>query len=294
MSRALNKKRWGVFLEGGMSPEESAELAARIRGGCEDSEDFLADTTGDPIDVLHGVHDSLFGDEAVLTDEQVDTAYADVMGRIGTMGAKKRRRHLGPWHNELPFSMTSVPKPKRPKRRGTDSGRRRVAMMGGAVVTAFLAIWLNPVADLQSKWDGAKGTTTAEQAVAPEVGMSFAVARSGKVIRPGRTGTSVSSEADLLFRFRVTGGPAYVYLVRVQGANPELVWPPAGSPAQAIDGEKDLEVDGVVQGVPMAEYLGNVHFVAVASRTLLAQPEIGPWADAGTDTVMVKVEKEGR
>lgn len=124
--------------------------------------------------------------------------------------------------------------------------------------------------------------------------MSFAVARSGKVIRPGRTGTSVSSEADLLFRFRVTGGPAYVYLVRVQGANPELIWPPVGAPAQAIDGEKDLEVDGIVQGVPMAEYLGNVHFVAVASRTPLAQPEIGPWADAGTDTVMVKVEKEGR
>ena len=243
--------------------------------------------------MLHGVHASEFGDEAVLTDEEVDVAYADVMERLGTVGAKKRRKHLGPWHDELPFSMSSVPPPKRPKRRGTDSARKRFAMMAGTVVTVFLAIWLNPVADLQRQWDGNKGAAPMESG-APEVGVSFAVARSGKVIRPGRTGTTVSSEADLLFRFRVTGGPAHVYLVRVQGASPALVWPPAGAPAQPFDGEKDLEVDGVVQGVPMGEYDGNVHFVAVASREPLSNPEIGPWTDAGTDTVMVKVDKEVR
>ena len=294
MSRPLNKKRWGAFLEGRMSPAESGELAARLQAGCEDSEDFFSDHTGDPVDMLHGVHDAQFGDEAVLTDEQVDEAYAAVMERLGTVGTKKvKKKHVGPWHQELPFSMTSVPKPKRPKRRGTDEARKRFAMVGGAMVTVALALFLNPVADLQRKWDGTKGATTAEAGV-PEVGMSFAVARSGKVIRPGRTGTTVSSQADLLFRFRVTGGPAYVYLVRVQGASPELVWPPAGAPAQPFDGEKDLEVDGVVQGVPMGEYDGNVHFVGIASKTPLAQPEIGPWTDAGTDTVMVKVEKEAR
>lgn len=293
MGRPLNQKRWGAFLEGRLPDDEAADLAARLRAGCEDSEDFLIDRVGDPVDVLHGVHDDLFGDDAVLDEREIDAAYASVMERLGTLGAKKPRKHLGPWHAELPFSMTSVPKPKRPKRRGTDSGRRRVAMIGGAVVTAFLAVWLNPVADLQRQWDGSKGAT-ATQATVPDVAMSFAVARSGKVIRPGRTGTIVSSQADLLFRFRVTGGPAHVYLVRVQGSNPELVWPPEGAPAQPFEGDKDLEVDGVVQGVPMAEYDGNVHFVAVASRAPLQQPEVGPWTDAGTDTVMVKVDREAR
>lgn len=293
MSRALNKKRWDAFLDGRMSPGQAAELAALLRAGCEDSEDFLADLKGDPVDVLHGVHDSQFGEDAPLTDEQVDAAYAAVTERLGTMAHKTRRKHLGPWYAELPFSLTSVPPPKRPKRRGTDSSRKRLGMVAGGLFTAFLAIWLNPAADLRRTSDGTKGAAPADAGV-PEVAVSFAVARSGKVIRPGRTGTTVSSEADLLFRFRVTGGPAHVYLVRVRGASPELVWPPAGAPGQPFDGERDLEVDGVVQGVPMAEYDGNVHFIAIASLRPLARPEVGPWLDAGTDTVMVKVDKEAR
>ncbi len=293
MSRALKTKSWSAFLEGRMSPEESGEMATRLRQGCEDSEDFLADLPGDPVDLIHGTHDALLGNDAVLTGEQVDSALETVLERIGAAGPRKGRKHVGPWHQELPFSITSVPPPRRPRKLGTEKNRKRISMFVGAAVTACLALWLNPAADLRKRWDGNKGTTTVSAGV-PGVGISFAIARSGRVIRPGRTGTTVASDADLLFRFRVTGGPAYVYLVRVQGANPELVWPLKGAPIQAFDGEKDLEVDGVVQGVSMGGLDGNVHFIAIASQTPLAQPEVGPWADAGTDTVMVKIDKEAR
>lgn len=293
MSKALNPKRWNAFLEGRMSADAAADLAARLRRGCADSEDFLVDRPGDVVDLLHGVHDDLYGGEAALSDEQVDEACARVLERLGAVGHKKTRRHVGPWHQELPFSISSVPPPKRPRRRGSEPLRRRLAFAGGTVVTVFLALVLDPVGDLKATWNGSKGATVAE-ATTPEVGVTFAVAHSGRVVRPGRTGATVSSEADLLFRFRVTGGPAHVYLVRVQGAKPVLVWPPAGTPSQPFEGARDLDVDGVVQGVPMTALQGNVHFVAVASRTPLAQPQVGPWVDAGTDTVMVKVRPEPR
>ena len=104
----------------------------------------------------------------------------------------------------------------------------------------------------------------------------------------------VSSDVDLLFRFRVTGGPVHLYLLRVQGASPQLVWPPAGAPSRRVQGEADLTVDGVVQGVSMAGLSGNVHFVAVASARPLDNPAQGPWPEAVTDTVMVRVEAAAR
>ena len=175
--------------------------------------------------------------------------------------------------------------------------RKGLGFAIGGAVTVLLSVLLNPMQYVETKApeteEGVKGAAPGVIAEAvPDVHVSFVVARSGKVVRPGRNGDRVPGDADLLFRFRLTGNPAYVYLLRETEAGRRLVWPLPGAPAARLSGEADLAVDGVVQGVSLSDVWGDVRFVAVAAPRPLDRMGIASWPDQGPGTASLSVHVE--
>lgn len=292
----LDEQLWRQWLEGTLPREEACALAAHLAAGCESCDELLAVLPGDPLDFIRGMEAERAGEAAELGEEALDKAYASVMARVRGAG-RGSPAHPKPWHELVaePPAVVHLAPPERPRR----VLRKGLGFAVGAAVTVALSLFLNPgrfLDDLRpATEEGVKG---AADAVASdplrEVSISFAVARSGKVVRPGRDADAVPGDADLLFRFRVTGGPAYVYLLRETEAGRRLVWPLPGAPPARMSGEADLAVDGVVQGVSLADVWGEVRFVALASARQLDRMAIRSWPreGPGTASVSVRVERD--
>ena len=287
LDRHLDEQRWHAWLTDDLSEEETRALAEHLASGCEQCEEWLAGRQEEPLDFVRGVLDDRAGREAVVSASARELAFDSVMERVG-------REARGPAHRVPWYRLVRSPERahRAPRRRSAARRGRNAAFFVGAVVTVFLALWFNPVKVIseQDPDEGVKGA--ARSGVidrVPEVSVSFALARSGRVIRPGRDGDTVPGDADLLFRFRVTGGPAYVYLMRETKLGRRLVWPLPGAAPQRLSGEVDLAVDGVVQGVSVSDTWGEVRFVAVASAQPLDRMAIRDWPGSGPGTGAVTI-----
>jgi hypothetical protein len=276
-----------------MHLSDAAAVATHLRGGCDRCEDVLGSMPGEPVDLILAVTDDARPVEAELSPEAIDAAFEAVMARAGEAKAGEGDDHRRlPWYEALPFEhrvATGSHTHARPPRR-----RQGLAAALGLAAAAAVALVLWVPGPTDAPVDGVKGAAPAVDLSVPDVGISFVVARNSKVIRPGRDGDSVPVDADLLFRFRVEGGPAHIYLVREAAGRRTVVWPAPGSPSERVLGEVDLKVDGVVHGVSLGGLSGPVSFEAVASARPLEHPEAArqPGRHVSRDALTVHVRAE--
>jgi len=290
----LDEQRWHAWLEDDLPQSEARALAEHLAAGCERCEEWLERLPYEPLELIQGVLDDRAGKEAEVSVAARELAFSSVMKRARRGGARPVPSHRRPWYALVRPHELAHPIPQDRRRQGRG---RTAAFLVGAAATAILALWFSPVRVITrpDPDEGVKGVASPGVVErVPEVSVSFAVARSGTVIRPGRDGDTVPGDADLLFRFRVTGGPAHVYLLRETALGRQLVWPLPGAPPARLAGEADLAVDGVVHGVPLTDVWGRVRFVALVSSAPLDRMAIRDWPDSGpgTATVTVHVQAE--